>query len=50
MDFKLKDTSLLDNGNLKSNQAKVIPHSFIEILSCLYDTEYLTGELSFISI
>lgn len=36
VDFKLKDTRLLDNGNLKSNQAKVIPHSFIEIFSiCL---------------
>ena len=36
MDFKLKDTRLLDNGNLKSNQAKVIPHSVIEIFSiCL---------------
>lgn len=36
VDFKLKDTRLLDNGNLKSNQAKLIPHGFIEIFAINY--------------
>lgn len=36
VDFKLKDTRLLDNGNLKYNQAKVIPRGFIEIFTINY--------------
>lgn len=37
VDLKFKDPRLLDNGNLKSNRVKVIPHSFIEIFSTCLD-------------